>query len=130
MSAYSVLPPLDGMLRADRSEYFAGTTLNELSECQRRLPRPKSRGRSSRAKTLWSLSRLDTSAKVVGRRASVSGRRLVPMECSMSPRLRVKASASWLNRALEEAGDERPHQIRVVRLEARVVGMSEAVIGV
>src|SRR5262245_2130582 len=39
------------------------------------------------------------------------------------------ASASWLNRALEAAGDERPHQIRVVRLEAGVVGMTEAVIG-
>src|SRR5262250_1170689 len=38
--------------------------------------------------------------------------------------------ASWLYRALKEAGDEGPHQIRVVRLEARVVGMPEAVIGV
>ena len=49
MSAYSVLPPLEGMLRAESSEYFAGTTFNELSECHRRLPSPKSRGRSSRA---------------------------------------------------------------------------------
>src|SRR5215510_11004434 len=38
--------------------------------------------------------------------------------------------ASWLHRALKEAGDERPHQIRVVRLEARVVGVPKAVIGV
>src|SRR5262252_9122584 len=38
--------------------------------------------------------------------------------------------ASWLYRALKEAGDEGPHQIRVVRLEARIVGMPEAVIGV
>src|SRR5215831_21179139 len=40
------------------------------------------------------------------------------------------AIASWLHRALKEAGDEGPHQIRVVRLEARVVGVPEAVIGV
>src|SRR5215813_863304 len=38
--------------------------------------------------------------------------------------------ASWLHRALKEAGDEGPHQIRIVRLEARVVGMPEAVVGV
>src|SRR5215467_2601796 len=38
--------------------------------------------------------------------------------------------ASWLYRALKEAGDEGPDQVRVVRLEARVVGVPEAVIGV
>src|SRR5215471_6228361 len=38
--------------------------------------------------------------------------------------------ASWLYRALKEAGNEGPHQVRVVRLEARVVGVPEAVIGV
>src|SRR5215510_39479 len=38
--------------------------------------------------------------------------------------------ASWLHRALKKAGDEGPDQIRIVRLEARAVGMSEAVIGV
>src|SRR5215831_5332004 len=38
--------------------------------------------------------------------------------------------ASWLHRALEEAGDEGPDQVRVVRLEARVVGVPEAVVGV
>src|SRR5499427_11162086 len=40
------------------------------------------------------------------------------------------AFASWLHRALQETGDEGPHQVRVVRLEARVVGVPEAVIGV
>src|SRR5262245_3329438 len=80
------------MLRAWSSEYFAGTALNELSECQSRLPMAKRRRRSSRANTRLSLSRLDTSANVVGSRSSSAARRLVPMACSMSPRLRVKAS--------------------------------------
>ena len=51
MSANSVLPPLDGMRRACSSEYIAGIVLNELSECQSRLPIANSRRRSSRAKT-------------------------------------------------------------------------------
>jgi hypothetical protein len=80
------------MLRAESSEYFAGITLNELSECQRRLPMANSRRRSSRAYGWWFLSRFDTSAKVVGRRSSSGRRRPVPIACSMSPRLRVKAS--------------------------------------
>src|SRR5262249_45235718 len=92
MSANSVFPPPEGTLRAGRIEYMAGTTLNELSECQRRLPMPKSRRRSSRAKTRLSLSRFDTSANVVGRRYSSGARRLVPMACSRLPRARVKAS--------------------------------------
>ena len=92
MSANCVLPPFDGMLRACSSEYFAGVTLNELSECHRRLPMANSRRRSSRANGVLFLSRLETSAKVVGRRASLAARRLVPMACSMSPRLWVKAS--------------------------------------
>jgi len=87
-----VLPPRDGTLRACRSEYFAGIALNELSECHSRLPRANSRRRSSRAKTFWCLSRLDTSANVVGSRSSSGARRLVPIACSISPRLRVKAS--------------------------------------
>jgi hypothetical protein len=68
MSANSVLPPLDGMARACSSEYFAGTTLNELSECQSRLPMANSRRRSSRANGRLSWSRFETSAKAVGRR--------------------------------------------------------------
>ncbi len=52
MSANSVLPPLDGIARADSSEYLAGIGLNELSECHSRLPRPNSRRRSSRANDL------------------------------------------------------------------------------
>ena len=92
MSANSVLPPFDGIARACRIEYFAGTTLNELSECHSRLPIANSLRRSSRAKTLLSLSRLDTSAKVVGNRYSSGARRLVPTACSSSPRPRLKAS--------------------------------------
>src|ERR1043166_1052535 len=65
MSANSVLPPFEGIARACRIEYFAGTTLNELSECHSRLPIANSLRRSSRAKTLLSLSRLDTSANSV-----------------------------------------------------------------
>src|ERR1700687_3298827 len=90
MSANSVLPPFDGTDRACRSEYLAGTTLNELSECQSRLPSEKSRVRLSRAKTWLFTSRFDTSAKVVGSR--YCSRRPVPIACSISPRLRVKAS--------------------------------------
>ena len=52
------------MRRADSSEYFAGTALNELSECHSRLPRLNSRRRSSRASSLLSLSRLETSLHV------------------------------------------------------------------
>src|SRR5262245_31303927 len=84
--------PLEGTLRAWSSEYFAGVTLNELSECQRRLPIPNSRRRSSRANTWLCWSRFDTSANVVGRRYSVGARRLVPIACSIAPRLRVNAS--------------------------------------
>ena len=73
MSANSVLPPFDGMIRACSSEYLAGVALNELSECHRRLPIANSRRRSSRANGLLCWSRLETSAKVVGRRYS-SGR--------------------------------------------------------
>src|SRR4029453_105634 len=56
MYANSVFPPFDGMARACRSEYFAGITLNELSECHRRLPMAKSRRRASRAEVFlfWS----------------------------------------------------------------------------
>ena len=38
-----MLPPFDGTERACSSEYLAGTTLNELSECQSRLPIANSR---------------------------------------------------------------------------------------
>ena len=92
MSANCVLPPFDGMLTARSSEYLAGVTLNELSECQRRLPIANSRRRSSRGYGLLFLSRLETSAKVVGRRVSLAARRLVPIACSIGPRLWVKAS--------------------------------------
>src|SRR5262249_55467529 len=99
MSANSVLPPLDVTLRALSSEYLAGTTLNELSECHSRLPMEKSRRRSSRANGLWSLSRLDTSANVVGRRYSWAARNPVPIASSSSPRLCEKVScwASSMN---------------------------------
>src|SRR5689334_17419548 len=90
MSANSVLPPFDGTERACSSEYLAGTTLNELSECQSQLPSEKSRVRLSRANTWLFTSRFDTSASVVGSR--YCSRRPVPMACSMSPRLRVNAS--------------------------------------
>src|SRR5262249_33944158 len=90
MSANSVLPPLDGIERACSSEYLAGTTLNELSECQSRLPSEKSRVRLSRPKTWLFTSRFDTSANVVGSR--YCSRSPVPIACSISPRLRVKAS--------------------------------------
>ena len=53
---------------------------------------PKSRRRSSRANGLPSLSRLETSAKVSGRRYSSGRRRLVPMASSMGPRHCVNAS--------------------------------------
>ena len=92
MYANSVFPPLDGTLWACSSEYFAGITLNELSECQSRLPMANSRRRSSRANTLLCWSRLDTSAKVVGSRYSSGARRLAFAVCSRFPRLRVKAS--------------------------------------
>src|SRR5690242_1278280 len=98
MSANSVLPPFDGMRRACSSEYIAGTGLNELSECQSRLPMPNNRRRSSRANTCWCLSRLDTSANVVGRRYSSGARRLVPIACSSSPRLSLNASCSSSSR--------------------------------
>ena len=81
----------DGCGRAAAST-SPGSTLNELSECQSRLPMANSRRRSSRAKTWLFLSRFDTSAKVVGSRYSSGARRLAPIECSSSPRLRVKAS--------------------------------------
>src|SRR4026207_1573482 len=68
MSANSVLPPLDGIARACSSEYFAGTILKELSECQRRLPSEKSRARLSRPNTWLLTSRFDTSAQAVGSR--------------------------------------------------------------
>src|SRR5215207_1404931 len=92
MSANWGFPPLDGMLMACSSEYFAGTTVNEESECHSRLPMANSRRRSSRGYGVLFLSRLETSAKVVGRRVSLAARRLVPIACSISPRLRVKAS--------------------------------------
>src|SRR5688572_24102354 len=92
MSANWVLPPFEGMLMACSSEYFAGTTLNDESECHSRLPMANSRRRSSRGYGVLFLSRLETSAKVVGRRVSLAARRLVPIACSISPRLRVKAS--------------------------------------
>src|SRR3982751_631588 len=92
MSANWVSPPFDGMLTARSSEYLAGVTLNELSECHRRLPIANSRRRSSRGYGLLFLSRLETSAKVVGRRVSLAARRLVPIACSIGPRLWVKAS--------------------------------------
>src|SRR5918993_585073 len=92
MSANWVSPPFDGMLMACSSEYLAGTTLNEESECHSRLPMANSRRRSSRGYGVLFLSRLETSAKVVGRRVSLAARRLVPIACSISPRLRVKAS--------------------------------------
>src|SRR6266851_1553145 len=90
MSANSVLPPFDGTERACSSEYLAGTTLNELSECQSRLPSEKSRVRLSRANTWLFTSRFETSAKVVGSR--YCSRSPVPIACSISPRLRVKTS--------------------------------------
>src|SRR5215467_5546431 len=92
MYANSVLPPFDGIARACSSEYFAGITLNELSECQRRLPMANSRRRSSRANTWLFLSRFDTSANVGGSRYSSGARRLEFTVCSRLPRLRVKAS--------------------------------------
>src|SRR5215510_8361857 len=90
--ANSVLPPREGTLRAWSSEYFAGITLNELSECQRRLPMANSRRRSSRVNTWLFLSRFDTSANVGGSRYSLGARRLEFAVCSRLPRLRVKAS--------------------------------------
>src|SRR4029077_416649 len=87
MSANCVLPPLDGIEMACSSEYFAGTTLNEESECHSRLPIATSRRRSSRGYGVLFLSRLETSAKVVGRRVSLAARRLVPMAGSEFPRL-------------------------------------------
>ncbi len=73
MSANSVLPPADGMSRADSSEYFAGTALNELSECHSRLPRLNSRRRSSRARSWLFLSRLEMSL------TSIDSRRSLPL---------------------------------------------------
>ena len=52
MSANSVLPPFEGSARACSSEYLAGITLNELSECQSRLPMANCQRRSSRLKDL------------------------------------------------------------------------------
>src|SRR4030095_4247803 len=92
MSANWVLPPLDGMLMACSREYLAGTTLNDESECHSRLPMANSRRRSSRGYGVLFLSRFETSAKVVGRRVSFAARRLVPMACSILPRLRAEAT--------------------------------------
>src|SRR5487761_1897737 len=71
MSANSVLPPADGITRADSSEYFAGTALNELSECHSRLPSENSRRRSSRDRTWPLLSRLEMSLTMAARRRSL-----------------------------------------------------------
>src|SRR2546427_7278912 len=85
MSANSVLPPLEGMLRAWRSEYFAGITLNELSECQRRLAVAESRRRASPADTLFFFSGVGTSAKLVGGGDSSGGGGRVPVAGPVSP---------------------------------------------
>src|SRR5258705_13881766 len=62
MPAKSVLPPQDGRMRADSSEYFAGTGRNELSECHSRSANLKNHTRSSAAMMLPSLSRFEKSA--------------------------------------------------------------------
>ena len=87
MSANSVLPPLDGNT-ACSGEYFAGVALNELSECHRRLPIAKSRRRSSRANSLLSLSRFDTSANVVGSgtHRAPAGSFRPPLDLAKAPR--------------------------------------------
>ena len=61
MSANSVFPPSEGIIRADKSEYLAGMTLKELSECHSRVPRLNSRRRFSRPSTWLLASRLEIS---------------------------------------------------------------------
>src|SRR5476651_670521 len=91
MSANSVLPPSGGILRADRSEYFAGTSLKELSECQSWLPSPNRRRRSSRGSTSLFLSRLEMSPSSMPRRRSWRAA-MSPVAVSSGPSWRLKAS--------------------------------------
>src|SRR5438034_549253 len=119
MYANSVLPPFDGTLWACSREYFAGTTLNELSECQRRLPMANSRRRSSRANTLLFWSRFDTSANVVGSRYSAGARHLHPAPVGQrSGQLLgvlvvedVALGAAHHQRGARHAGDRRPQEL-------------------
>ncbi len=91
MSANSVLPSASGICRADRSEYLAGTSLNELSECQSMLPKPNRRRRSSRASTWLFLSRLEMSFSSMLTRRS-SGAAMSPVASSSGPSDLLKAS--------------------------------------
>ena len=72
-----------------QSRIFRWNDFERAVGVPRRLPRAKRRRRSSPANACWSLSRLDTSANVVGRRYSLAQAR--PEACSSSPR-RVNAS--------------------------------------
>ena len=92
MCANSVLPPRDGIRTARRSEYFAGSALNDESECHSRLPIAKRRLRSSAPNGLLLPSRLDTSANVPGRRKSAAVRSVFPIVFSSGPSALVKAT--------------------------------------
>ena len=71
MSAYSVLPPFGFTTRADSSEYFAGITRYELSECHSMLPMLNARWRESRSRRRPSFPRFETSfMPTVSRRSS------------------------------------------------------------
>ncbi len=100
MSANSVLPPADGMRRADSSENFAGTALNELSECHSRLPRLNSRRRSSRASTWLFLSRLEMSLTSRIDQPPLLPQFMSPVACSSSPKLRLRGELRFVGEVL------------------------------
>src|SRR5262245_22092494 len=91
MSANSVLPPAGLTTRADSSEYFAGITRNELSECQSRLPRLNRCTRESRSRGRPSRPRLETSFMPTANRRSSGFVMLPPRASSRRPKLRLNA---------------------------------------
>ena len=92
-----MLPPSLDTFLADKREYFAGISLNELSVCHKRFPKLNILLGSSLVKGLLFLSRLETSAKSVDNLlsfalvildllpdASISPKYLVNLTCSLS----------------------------------------------
>ena len=93
MSANSVSPPRDEIVRPDSREYLAGTGRNELSECHRRSASLNSQMRSSGDMILPSRVRLEKSAMPPATRSSrVCGYAPGSRSAQASPNWRVKAS--------------------------------------
>jgi hypothetical protein len=64
-------------MRADSSEYFAGTALNDESECHSRLPRLNARRRSSRARHVAVLIEIRNVAHLDAKPALIEPRHVV-----------------------------------------------------